>query len=165
MSRSAPNLKAGIKAMEIADLHFLVAEDHEFQRKTLVIALKSLGAKHVLEAADGRAALDYFTDLSEPVDVIICDLEMPNMDGMEFIRHVGNAKTTVSLILTSGMERNVISSVETMTRAYGINLLGAIEKPATPRKLHDLIKRHGQNASHAAKGPKIDIPEQEIIAG
>jgi EAL domain-containing protein (putative c-di-GMP-specific phosphodiesterase class I)/FixJ family two-component response regulator len=151
--------------MEIADLHFLVAEDHEFQRRTLVIALKSLGAKHVLEAADGRAALDYFTDLSEPVDVIICDLEMPNMDGMEFIRHVGNAKTTVSLILTSGMERNVISSVETMTRAYGINLLGAIEKPATPQKLHDLIKRHGQNVPRAAKGPKIDIPEQEIIAG
>ena len=163
-SRNALNLKVGIKTMEISELHFLVAEDHEFQRKTLVLALKSLGAKHVLEAADGRAALDYFSDLSEPIDIIICDLEMPNMDGMEFIRHVGNAGAPVSIILTSGMERNVISSVETMTRAYGINLLGAIEKPATPQKLRDLIKRHGQNAPRAATGPKIDIPEQEIVA-
>lgn len=150
--------------MEISDLHFLVAEDHEFQRKTLVRALKSLGAKHVLEAADGGAALDYFSDLSEPIDIIICDLEMPNMDGMEFIRHVSNAGAPISIILTSGMERNVISSVEAMTREYGINLLGAIKKPATPQKLRDLIQRHGQNAPRAATGPKIDIPEQEIIA-
>lgn len=150
--------------MEISDLHFLVVEDHEFQRKTLVLALKSMGAKHLLEAADGRAALDHFSDLSKPIDVIICDLEMPNMDGMEFIRHVGNTGAPVSIILTSGVERNVLSSVETMTRAYGINVLGAIEKPATPRKLRDLIKRHGQNAPLTITEPKIDIPEQEIIA-
>ena len=43
--------------MTISDLHFLVAEDHDFQRKTLVVALKSLGAKHIIEAADGRLAL------------------------------------------------------------------------------------------------------------
>ena len=151
--------------MDIPDLHYLVAEDHEFQRKTLVMALKSLGAKHVLEAADGRAALDYFSDLTEQIDIIICDLEMPNMDGMEFIRHVGNSGAPVSIILTSGMERSVISSVETMTREYGINLLGAIEKPATPQKLRELIERHGQNAPRAATGPKIDIPKEEIIAG
>ena len=50
--------------MNIADLHFLVAEDHEFQRKTLIIALKSLGAKHILEAADGRVAFELFSDLA-----------------------------------------------------------------------------------------------------
>ena len=97
--------------MKISDLHFLVAEDHEFQRKTLVLALKSLGAQHILEAGDGRVALEYFSDLGTPVDVIICDLEMPNMDGMEFIRHVGQSGSPVSIILTSAMDRSVIASV------------------------------------------------------
>ena len=149
--------------MNIADLHFLVAEDHEFQRKTLIIALKSLGAKHILEAADGRVAFELFSDLATPVDVIICDLEMPNMDGMEFIRHVGNADAPVSIILTSAMDRSVISTVETMTRAYGITLLGAIEKPATPAKLRALIERHGQQVKTVAPAA-IEIPEAEIIA-
>ena len=150
--------------MNISDLHFLVAEDHDFQRRTLVTSLKSLSAQHIREAADGRIALDFFTDLSEQVDIIICDLEMPNMDGMEFIRHVGNAGAPVSIILTSAMDRSVISSVETMTRAYGITLLGAIEKPATPAKLRALIERHGKQTKPAAPAV-IDIPEAEIIAG
>ncbi|MEI7677764.1 MAG: EAL domain-containing response regulator [Betaproteobacteria bacterium] len=151
--------------MNIADLHFLVAEDHEFQRKTLIIALKSLGAKHILEAADGRVAFELFSDLATPVDVIICDLEMPNMDGMEFIRHIGNAGAPVSIILTSAMERSVISSVETMTRAYGINLLGAIEKPATPKKLRELIERHGENIQPSAQKAAAAIPPGEVISG
>src|SRR3954465_1529865 len=120
--------------MDISDLHFLVAEDHSFQRKMVVGALRSLGAQHVLEAADGQAAFEFFSDLAQPIDVIICDLEMPNMDGMEFIRHIGKAGTPISLILNSSLERAVVSSVEIMTRAYGINLLGAIEKPPTPQK-------------------------------
>ena len=91
--------------MNIADLHFLVAEDHEFQRKTLIIALKSLGAKHILEAADGRVAFELFSDLATPVDVIICDLEMPNMDGMEFIRHIGNADAVAHFSAACSPER------------------------------------------------------------
>jgi DNA-binding NtrC family response regulator len=87
---------------------------------------------------------------------------MPNMDGMEFIRHVGETGTKASIILTSALDRNLISSVETMTQAYGINLLGAIEKPATPQKLQDLIKRHGTSAPRPA-APQAPIPEAEII--
>jgi EAL domain-containing protein (putative c-di-GMP-specific phosphodiesterase class I) len=150
--------------MKIPDLHFLVAEDHEFQRKALVMALKSLGATHILEAGDGNVALELFSDLNTPVDVILCDLEMPNMDGMEFIRHVGKAGAPVSIILTSAMERSVISSVETMTRAYGINLLGAIEKPATPQKLRVLIEKHTDQSKPAAPKSMAPIPDSEVIA-
>ena len=149
--------------MKIPDLHFLVAEDHEFQRKTLVIALKSLGAQHIIEAADGRVALEAFSDLGTPVDIIVCDLEMPNMDGMEFIRHIGTSGSPVSIILTSAMDRGVIASVETMTRAYGVTLLGAIEKPATPQKLRELIEKHSSNDKPAAPKALAEIPASEVI--
>jgi EAL domain-containing protein (putative c-di-GMP-specific phosphodiesterase class I)/FixJ family two-component response regulator len=147
--------------MKLSELRFLVAEDHEFQRKTLVRALRGLGALHIVEAADGRDALACFRNATEAIDIIICDLDMPNMDGMEFIRHVGETGTKASIILTSALDRNLISSVETMTQAYGINLLGAIEKPATPQKLQDLIKRHGTSAPRPAA--QAAIPEAEII--
>jgi EAL domain-containing protein (putative c-di-GMP-specific phosphodiesterase class I)/FixJ family two-component response regulator len=151
--------------MQMGELSFLVAEDHGFQRKALVRMLEGMGAKMVMQAADGRAALDMFKDLTQPVDIIVCDLDMPEMDGMEFIRHIGEAGVPVSLILSSALERTLISSVETMTKAYGINLLGAIEKPATPKKLAELIVRHRKGAVQTPRPPLEQIPVQEIAQG
>ena len=148
--------------MKLSELRFLVAEDHEFQRKTLVRALQGLGALHIQEAADGRDALACFRNATEAMDIIICDLDMPNMDGMEFIRHVGETGTKASIILTSALDRNLIAAVATMTQAYGINLLGAIEKPATPQKLQDLIERHATSAPRSAAA-QAAIPEAEIV--
>jgi EAL domain-containing protein (putative c-di-GMP-specific phosphodiesterase class I)/FixJ family two-component response regulator len=151
--------------MDISELRFLVAEDHEFQRRTLVRMLASLGALEVLEAADGRAALDVLLEAGRTVDIIVCDLDMPEMDGMEFIRHVGEAGTQVSVILSSALDRHLIASVETMTTAYGMNLLGAIEKPATPQKLRDLIARHGIMPARRKSVSPAAIPVTDVIAG
>ena len=54
--------------MTIGQLHLLVAEDHDFQRKTMVRMLGALGAMRVSEAGDGKAALDIFTAAQPPVD-------------------------------------------------------------------------------------------------
>ena len=97
--------------MKIADIHFLVAEDHDFQRRMLAGMLVRLGAQHVIEAADGRAAFEVMQVLTQPVDIIICDLDMPGMDGMEFIRHVGESGVAVSMILSSTHDRSLIDSV------------------------------------------------------
>jgi len=130
------------KKVSIENLRFLVAEDQQVQRTVLVSMLKSLGAKHVAEAADGQTGLDIFRNATPRIDVIISDLNMPGMDGMEFIRHLANAGAPVSIILLSALDRSLVAAVETMAAAYGINLLGSIEKPATPQKLHTLIDRH-----------------------
>ncbi|MEJ0047518.1 MAG: response regulator [Rhodospirillales bacterium] len=128
--------------MHIANLKFLIAEDHNFQRQEMMRMLENLGARQIELAADGRAALDAIRDSPEPFDIIVSDLNMPGMDGMEFIRHLGESRATVSLILASALERSLIASIETMSAAYGIKILGVIEKPATPQKLGALIKRH-----------------------
>lgn len=151
--------------MQIEKLTFLVAEDHEFQRKALVLMLRGLGAQTILEAADGKSALEMFKDLRQPIDIIISDLDMPEMDGMQFIRHIGEAGVPVSLMLFSALDRTLITSVETMTRAYGINLLGAIEKPATPTKLRNLIERHGTIVAVAKKPPMEQMALEDIAAG
>ena len=151
--------------MQITELHFLVAEDHDFQRKTLVRMLTGLGAKHVSEAADGKAALDIFTDLAQPIDIIISDLDMPGMDGMAFMRHLGELGVPVSVILSSALDSSLISSVETMTKAYGITLLGAIEKPITPQKLESMIRKHVAPQRKAAKAAAAVFPLEEIREG
>src|SRR5712664_1917690 len=126
--------------MEISDLHFLVVEDQGFQRWMAANLLEGLGAKYVFTAADGREALLMLDDREPPVDIIVTDLDMPGMDGMEFIRHMAEAKYPAAVILASSMDAALVASVETMARAYGANLLGAISKPVTAKKLKDAIE-------------------------
>jgi EAL domain-containing protein (putative c-di-GMP-specific phosphodiesterase class I) len=125
--------------MATGDLRFLVAEDHDFQRRAVVRMLTGLGAAEVFEAADGQSALDIIRDPNRAIDILVSDLDMPGMDGMELIRHIGDAGVKVSMILSSALDRALLLSVETMTKAYGIDLLGAIEKPVTVSKLEGLI--------------------------
>jgi EAL domain-containing protein (putative c-di-GMP-specific phosphodiesterase class I) len=136
--------------LKIAELTFLVVEDNDFQRETFVEMLQGLQAKHVHAAANGQEALDILAKLDEGVDVIISDLEMPTMDGMELIRHVGAAGYRNSVIIASALEPTLLAAVEMMTKAYGINLLGVLNKPIVPQALEALLVRHAPAAPRQA---------------
>jgi len=127
------------KPTHINCLRFLVTEDHDFQRATMIRMLEGLGAQTVYAAADGRAALGILQDPSRPVGIIISDIEMPSMDGMEFVRHLAETGSRISIILVSALEPALLDSVATMSEVYGINLLGVVEKPLTPAKLLPLL--------------------------
>ena len=130
--------------MDISSLRLLVVEDHDFQRSIAVSQLRQLGADGVLEARDGAEALTRlrpdFADRGA-VDVMICDLDMPGMDGVELIRHVATERLVRSVILLSGLDTTLIASVENMARAHGIPVLGIIEKPVSLQKLSNLLAR------------------------
>ena len=128
--------------MKPSELSFLVVEDHEFQRETLIHMLRRLDAKTVHSAADGQEAFDLLVTHRTPVDIIISDLDMPGMDGLEFMRRAGEAGYRSSVILVSGLDRAVLSAAEAMTKAYGIRLLGAISKPLTSTSLETLLTLH-----------------------
>jgi EAL domain-containing protein (putative c-di-GMP-specific phosphodiesterase class I)/CheY-like chemotaxis protein len=154
--------------LDIGGLHFLVVEDQEFQRWAVGQALMKLGAKVVMNAADGRTALELFEKASPPVDVVITDLNMPGMDGMEFIRHLGARGAPVALIVATDQEHAVLSSVEAMTRAYGVNLLQGIRKPVTPKKLAVALARYKRPeapAAGTASSPQLAFALGEIADG
>lgn len=152
----------------IADLHFLVAEDQRVQRTLLVGILEALGAKSVYETADGREAMKIIEDIERPVDVVITDLDMPGVDGLELLRRVSEmGRQRVSVILTTAMGAKLLASVGAMTKAYGLALLGVLEKPLTPGKLAPLIKLHRVSPAHL---PQLRMAErtftlEEIVQG
>lgn len=153
--------------MTVADgLIALVVEDDEFQRRTVARMLRSLGAREVREAGDGRQALASIQGAA-PVDLVVCDLDMPEMDGMEFMRHLGQANSAVSVIIASAQEPALLNSVNKMARAYGVRLLGVIEKPVTLKGLENLIARHElpkpQPARASAGEPSFSL--EEILHG
>jgi EAL domain-containing protein (putative c-di-GMP-specific phosphodiesterase class I)/CheY-like chemotaxis protein len=130
--------------MNVEELRFLVVEDQGFQRWVVGNLLEKLGAKYVYSAGDGRAALEVLAGIDAPVDIVITDVDMPGMDGLEFIRHLADDGHTVSVILVSGLDSSLLGSIETMARAYRVNLLGSIQKPANAKKLQALIEAHSE---------------------
>ena len=67
--------------IDFTKLRILVIDDLPFTRQLIVRLVEELGVKKVSVAADGAKGLTIFDDSVEGFDLIICDLEMPNMDG------------------------------------------------------------------------------------
>jgi len=145
--------------IDLAQVRFLIVEDHGYQRWVVANILEQLGAIRIRCAGDGRAALDMLADPNDAPDIIVSDLDMPEMDGMEFIRHVGEASHRASLIVASGLESSVVSAAAAMAEAYGVHLLGALEKPVTAKKLEPLLALYQPREPRAATA---SFDEREI---
>jgi two-component system chemotaxis response regulator CheY len=90
----------------------------------------------VLQAEDGKQGLDVLK--TEQVDVVITDINMPVMDGIEFIRHVratGNHQSLPILILTTE------TSQDKRDQGKAAGGTGWIVKPFDPEKLISVIHR------------------------
>ena len=136
--------------MTASELNFLVVEDDDFQRRMVVSMLRSLGATEVQEAGNGRQALEMLhAGHARSVDIVLCDMDMPEMDGMEFLRHLGQENNAAAVIILSMLERVLLVSVEKMSEAYGVKLLGSVEKPLTLAQLEGLILRYKRGSSRA----------------
>jgi EAL domain-containing protein (putative c-di-GMP-specific phosphodiesterase class I)/CheY-like chemotaxis protein len=138
--------------MDIAHLHFLVAEADTTQRAALVNLLRGLGASRVTDVPDGHMALRCFQSGFAPmVQVAVIDLALPGMDGLELIRKLAALDTGARLIITGAQPHNVLFSVETLAQAYGLDLLGTIAKPVTEAKLSALLEHYTPVVTNVAR--------------
>lgn len=132
--------------MKPSKLHVLIVEDDAFQRRIMTEILRALDINSISEAENGKQALDIIRDPpSTPINIAICDLNMPEMDGMEFLRHLGEENLDVAVILTSALDKKLLASVGRMTALYGIDLLGTIEKPVSLKKLETFLAKYEEN--------------------
>ncbi|MFH7526963.1 EAL domain-containing protein [Aeromonas sp. A5] len=144
------------------ELVIMVVEDHAFQRKTLLHQIRSLGYQQLLEAQDGLSALALCQH--HQVDILICDLRMPGMDGMALLRRLSLGGFKGGIILSSALEDDVVAAVLRMSAAYGLQVLGRLEKPSSPQQIRQLIDSWspGQEPQHSEEGYGIDVVELQL---
>lgn len=123
----------------MTSLRCLVVDDHPFQRTVVRTMLLRLGINQVTEASDGKEALERVG--AEPPDVVFCDLQMPSMDGVELLRHLGQGGYEGGVILMSGVDPRVLATAEVVVRSYRLTLLGALPKPVQSGPLRELLSR------------------------
>jgi len=120
-------------------IKLLVVDDDYIMHRITTVMLNDLGISGVLNAMSGPAALEMLQGNGGNVDVVICDLNMPEMDGVEFIRHLAKRNYTGSLILASGEDVRILKTVEKLAIEHDLHVLGVLEKPVTPAKLSELL--------------------------
>lgn len=154
--------------MPYRDIHVLIVEDDAFQRSIIAEMLRSIGLNTISEASNGAEALTIIRDeVPRKVDLIISDLKMPEMDGMEFLRRLGEAELNIEMIILSAMDKKLLSTVNKISESYQIKLLGVLEKPITLKKLQSVMANSGK-IEHKQVQADNNLPEfsiREIIEG
>ncbi len=145
-----------------SDLQVMVVEDHGFQRRIALRLLGELGVERVLESAEGFGALELLRDQPTPTDVVLVDLDMPGMDGVECISHIAQERLARSVVVASALDPALLNTVQTMARAYGLRVLGSVEKPLTHDKLETILARFESGVAEEAEHEACDFSLQAL---
>ncbi len=117
-------------------IDILLVDDSAVMRKVLTRALRQGGLDigEIHEAGDGTEALEQVTKGGISVSLVLCDWNMPNMNGPDFVQEARNAgfEAPVIMVTTEGGDERIAQATEA-----GAN--GFICKPFTPDKLADAI--------------------------
>jgi EAL domain-containing protein (putative c-di-GMP-specific phosphodiesterase class I)/CheY-like chemotaxis protein len=147
---------------ELSKVRILVVDDEAFVRDVTVRALKSLGVADVLQACDGKQALSMLDAAAAAIDLIICDLLMPDMDGVELVRHLADRRPSPAILFASGVHSAVRRAAESLARAYGLKVVGSFAKPIAKAQLEGALKSWSASRDPRIAGPRIEIERDEL---
>ncbi|HZF25975.1 MAG TPA: EAL domain-containing response regulator [Steroidobacteraceae bacterium] len=141
----------------------LVIDDHRFQRSMLARMLRTLGVARVLEAADGASALELLRANRDSLALVVSDVDMPEMDGLEFLRRLAEEAPLTAVAIHSALDRNLLKSVEVMAAEYGLHLIAVLEKPVTEASLGAVLQTALGRTSNPNR-PEPDANEAQVAA-
>lgn len=110
-------------------IRILVLDDERFMLKLHVHMLVGLGFTSVTACDNGPDGLEWVDAPGSPPDLILLDLNMPRMDGIEFVRKLVERNYAGSLVLVSGEDERVLRMAIRLVQAHRIPVLGHIRKP------------------------------------
>ncbi|WP_284616816.1 EAL domain-containing response regulator [Aquabacterium humicola] len=143
----------------------LVVEDSGVQRRHMVGLLVDLGYEQVLQAANGHEALQTIDAAAQPsIELVVTDIDMPGMDGIELIGRLAQRRDVGHLIVTSARDPRLLETVECLAGAHpAMPLLGAVTKPVSRERLAQLLEgiRAGRGRAPAGATVAAGLPEIE----
>jgi EAL domain-containing protein (putative c-di-GMP-specific phosphodiesterase class I) len=141
----------------------LIIDDDAFAVKVVSSQLHKLGFRNTEGITDPLTALDYLRAHKESVKTIVCDLQMPGLDGIELLQKIGEDGYTGRILLVSGEDPRVIRSAQRLVESMSMSLIGAMPKPIKLEALSALL------ASSTALKPPIHVhakmPQDQIRSG
>jgi EAL domain-containing protein (putative c-di-GMP-specific phosphodiesterase class I)/FixJ family two-component response regulator len=148
--------------MNPADL-ILIIDDDAFAVKVVTSQLHKLGYKNTEGITDPLKALDFLRTHKSMVKTIVCDLQMPGLDGIELLQKIGVEGYAGRILLVSGEDPRVIRSAQRLVESMQMSLIGAMPKPIKLEALDALLA--GASSPEKPAPVHAEMPREQIQSG
>jgi len=140
----------------------LVVDDSFVQCQHAVELCRQIIGGKMYQAGNGVEALQSLA--RGRVNIMIVDLEMPIMDGVELISQVASENLVEAVIIVSAKDISLISSVGEMAQADGLQVLGTLQKPLTETDLRACLDVYvsAQQPLGRGEGPREDVSARDL---
>jgi DNA-binding response OmpR family regulator len=139
--------------------NILVVDDEPVARQSLTDILK-LEGYNVISVPNGQAAVEYVR--THPIDLMIVDLRMPGMDGLEVVQVVNQISPETEVILLTAF-----GSTETAIQALRLRIHDYLLKPASPAQILASVKkglaRHSSRSRVSNTAVNNDVDEAVVV--
>ncbi len=122
----------------------MVVEDEWYHREALVTLLSYLDLESVSSAANGELAIEQLSLGKQTFDIIFTDLQMPVMDGLQLLEHLGEIEYSGGVFICSHMEQKIIDLAIELARRQSIHLIGCIDKSLNEDLIRIMLNRAQQ---------------------
>lgn len=130
----------------MSDLSLLVVDDDHFSLRLIAEHLAHNGYVKVEGALRADQALQRLRAEDNLPDIVMCDLNMPEMDGIQFIESLSSTSWDGSLILLTGEGSRLLDAATQLARSLGIHVLGSLGKPIDSARLREMLDAHEPRA-------------------
>lgn len=111
-------------------LRVLIVEDQPEARAMLRNMLAEIGINQIFEASDGREAFSFIDSAAELIDMVICDWNMPRMNGVELLRQLRSVNSNLPFLMITGR-----GDIQSVAEAKSSGVSAYIRKPFSPAQL------------------------------
>lgn len=150
-------------------MKILLIDDDPFALELLTDQLAQLGLAEITTHGNAADALSELEGDPGGTDLVFCDLQMPRMDGVEFVRHLARIGYAGNLVLVSGEDKRILQTAEKLANAHHLKILGILHKPVAPAQLRRVLEnrfsRDGAVPVGATKSYEPDELRQAITDG
>ena len=136
---------------ELSNKRVLIVDDSTLHRLHAEELLRQLGISEILHAANGAEALDLLHSSPYAPDIVLVDLEMPVMDGVELLQQLMQRNLRMEVVIVSSRENALLTTVEMMSQTLGIAILGTLQKPLTRERLASVLGHHSTGTAYGMK--------------
>ncbi|NNE22437.1 MAG: EAL domain-containing response regulator [Rhizobiales bacterium] len=142
----------------------LIIDDDPILRAISQAYFAALNVKSIYVAGDGRKALQIICDQAGDIDFILCDLNMPELDGVEFLRHLKDHNYRGSVGIVSGEDMSVLEIAGRLAKTYELNIAGMVQKPLRKPDFDELIANAAKCLEEDTASSRRAVTPNELAA-
>lgn len=119
----------------------LVVDDDPILQAVLGNILRKRHTMVVLQAENGIDACRLVDSCEDPLSLLVCDLNMPECDGVEFVQRLSARQIRVPIIFVTGAKATIARSASVLASATGFEVLATLSKPVDTKAFSQFVDK------------------------